>query len=74
MSNESTFREELERLEEIVRLLEGEEIDLDSAIKLFEEGVKRLRVARELLGRSERAVRKIVAEAGGGYREEDLDV
>lgn len=74
MSSEPTFREELERLEEIVRLLEGEDIDLDRSLQLFEEGVKHLRVARELLGRSERAVKKIVAETGDGYREEDLDV
>ncbi len=42
-----SFTKQLERLEEIVRRLEGQELDLDEALKLFEEGVERLREARE---------------------------
>ena len=37
---------ELRRLEEIVRTLEGSDLDLDGAIALFEEGVGRLKTAR----------------------------
>ena len=43
------FSKQLERLEAIVRRLESEDLDLDEALKLFEEGVERLRVAREQL-------------------------
>src|SRR5206468_1325045 len=43
------FSKQLERLEAIVRTLEAEDLDLDEALKLFEEGVERLRVAREAL-------------------------
>ena len=43
------FAEELDRIEAIVRALESDEVDLDRALKLFEEGVERLRRARSML-------------------------
>src|SRR5204862_524537 len=44
-----SFAQQLDRLEEIVRRLETQELDLDEALKLFEEGIERLREARERL-------------------------
>ena len=67
------FAEQLERLEEIVRRLEGEELDLDSALKLFEEGVERLRQARERLTAAEAQVKQVLADQAGDLRVEDLD-
>src|SRR2546426_5713348 len=56
-----SFAQQLDRLEEIVRRLEAQELDLDEALKLFEEGIERLREARERLtaaeGRSSRSSR-----------------
>jgi len=54
------FSKQLERLEAIVRRLESEELDLDEALKLFEEGVERLRVAREQLSQAELKVKKVL--------------
>jgi exodeoxyribonuclease VII small subunit len=54
------FSKQLERLEAIVRRLESEELDLDEALKLFEEGVERLRVAREQLVQAELKVKKVL--------------
>lgn len=54
------FSKQLERLEAIVRRLESEELDLDDALKLFEEGVERLRVAREQLAQAELKVKKVL--------------
>ena len=54
------FSKELERLEAIVRRLEAEDLDLDEALKLFEEGVERLRVAREQLAQAELKVKKVL--------------
>jgi len=54
------FGKQLERLEAIVRRLESEELDLDEALKLFEEGVERLRVAREQLSQAELKVKKVL--------------
>jgi exodeoxyribonuclease VII small subunit len=66
--------EELARLEEIVRRLEAEDVELDAALELFEEGVARLRVARERLAAAELRVQQVLEEAGGALRLSDLDV
>jgi exodeoxyribonuclease VII small subunit len=64
---------ELARLEEIVRRLEAEDLELDDALRLFEEGVSRLRAARERLAAAELKVQTVLEEAGGGIRLADLD-
>ena len=69
----ATFAEELARLEALVRRLEGGDVDLDEALRLFEEGVGRLRVARTLLEQSEQEVRRVIREADGTLGEDALD-
>jgi len=54
------FSKQLERLEAIVRRLEAEDLDLDEALKLFEEGIERLRAAREQLTQAELKVKKVL--------------
>jgi exodeoxyribonuclease VII small subunit len=54
------FSKQLERLEAIVRRLETEDLDLDDALQLFEEGVERLRSAREQLAQAELKVKKVL--------------
>lgn len=56
------FGKELERLEAIVRELETPELDLDRALKLFEEGVERLRAARALLSAAEAKVQQVLLD------------
>jgi len=68
-----TFEENLARLEEIVGELEAEGLDLDRALKLFEEGVERLRDASAALGSAESRVRELVEEAEGTFTVEDRD-
>src|SRR4051812_21060344 len=53
----SSLADELAKLEEIVRRLEGDDVELDAALALFEEGVARLRAARERLASAEVKVR-----------------
>jgi exodeoxyribonuclease VII small subunit len=65
--------DELARLEEIVRKLEAEDMELDTALALFEEGVARLRAARERLAAAELKVQAVLEEAGGDIRLTDLD-
>jgi len=69
----ASLQDDLKRLEEIVRALEAEDLDLDKAIALFEEGVKRLRTAREQLGAVEQRVQKVLEQAGGDLTLTDLD-
>ena len=69
----TTIAEELARLEEIVRRLESDDVELDAALDLFEEGVHRLRLARERLVAAELQVQSVLEEAGGDLRTADLD-
>ena len=63
---------ELARLEEIVRKLEADDVELDVALKLFEEGISRLRSARDQLGSAELTVQQVLEQAGN-LRVTDLD-
>jgi exodeoxyribonuclease VII small subunit len=65
---------ELARLEEIVRKLEADDAELDEALVLFEEGVRRLRSARERLAEAELKVQSVLEQADGTLRTSDLDV
>lgn len=67
-----SLADDLRRLEEIVRTLERDDGDLDRSLALFEEGVTRLRGARERLAAAEARVRKVLEDAGGTLRTEDL--
>jgi exodeoxyribonuclease VII small subunit len=68
-----TLQDDLRRLEEIVRRLEAEDADLDAALALFEEGVNRLRAARERLAEAEARVKKVVEQADGTLGLVDLE-
>ena len=67
-----SIAQDLNRLEEIVRRLEADDVELDAALALFEEGVARLRAARERLASAEVKVQTVLEEAGD-LRLTDLD-
>jgi exodeoxyribonuclease VII small subunit len=60
-----SLQEELRRLEEIVRRLEANDLDLDAALVLFEEGIGRLRAAREHLQDAEVRIQRVLERADG---------
>lgn len=62
---QDTLSADLRRLEEIVRALESEDPDLDRSLALFEEGVARLRAARDRLGEAEARVQRVLEDAAG---------
>src|SRR6266516_1887951 len=66
-----SFAQQLDRLEEIVRRLEAEELDLDEALKLFEEGIERLREARARLTAAEAQVKQELSDQAGHLKLED---
>jgi len=68
-----SLEEDLGRLDVIVRALETEDVDLDRALALFEEGVERLRAARERLGEAELRLRQLREAADGGVKLDALD-
>jgi len=73
MAAQPDFGKELERLEAIVRQLETPDLDLDDALKLFEEGVERLRAARERLTAAQARVKQVLSDHAGTLRVDDLD-
>jgi exodeoxyribonuclease VII small subunit len=67
-----SLQADLERLDQIVRTLEAEDIDLDRALALFEEGVGRLREARARLGDAELRLKQLREAADGSVSASDL--
>lgn len=67
-----SFEQRLRRLEEIVGELESEQIELERALALFEEGVACLRAATEELGKVEARVQRLVERADGTFEVADL--
>ncbi|HXQ28712.1 MAG TPA: exodeoxyribonuclease VII small subunit [Gemmatimonadales bacterium] len=62
MAERPTFEQELVRLEEIVRRLESRDLDLDESLRIFEEGVERLRAIRERLAGAEAKVEQLLGD------------
>ena len=60
-----SFEDDLARLDAIARALENDRLPLDEALKLFEEGVARLRTATQALAAAEGRVQQLVEEADG---------
>ena len=59
-----TFEQAMERLEEIVALLEGGKCTLDDSMKLFEEGASLTAFCTESLKTAEQKIIKLTAENG----------
>jgi exodeoxyribonuclease VII small subunit len=68
-----TLEQRLERLEAIVAALENEQIDLASALALFEEGVACLREAAGSLAEAETRVKQLTELADGAFVVEEFD-
>jgi exodeoxyribonuclease VII small subunit len=67
-----SFETRLKRLEQIVSELESDQIELERALALFEEGVSCLRAATEELGKVEARVQRLVERADGSFEVTDL--
>lgn len=60
----------ISRLEEIVSRLERDELELDEALRLFEEGIGHLREVRGMLRSAELRVEQLIEEADGSFTTE----
>ena len=67
-----TFEESMARLDAIVRELDSDALDLDHALRLFEEGVERLRTASAELSRAESQVKLLVEKSDGSFELPEL--
>jgi exodeoxyribonuclease VII small subunit len=66
-----SFEQDLARLDAIARALESDKLALDEALKLFEEGVVRLRSAAAALEQAEGRVQQLVQQADGTFTLKD---
>ncbi len=69
---ELNFEDALGRLESIVDELEGGELALESALKLFEEGVELGRRCGSQLEQAEKKISLLVEKADGSLSEQPL--
>ena len=57
---EINFEKELNRLKEIVSLIQQKDLPLDESLRLYEEGSKIVKALQEELNRAEEKVEKII--------------
>lgn len=70
-SNE--FEKSFQQLESIVKRLEAEELPLDEALQLFEEGIRLSRFCNQKLEEVEKKIELILADAKGQPRVEPFE-
>jgi exodeoxyribonuclease VII small subunit len=68
MSDAPDFETALKRLEDIVKKLESGDLSLDSALELFEEGIKLSRFCHTKLEQAERRVEILLKDSSGQAR------
>jgi exodeoxyribonuclease VII small subunit len=69
---EITLEMRMERLDAIVARLEGEDLELDEALALFEEGVAHIREAERKLTDAQLRIERLVAGPGGAVETEPV--
>ena len=67
-----SFETRLQRLETIVHELEGDQVDLAHALRLFEEGVECLRAASKELADARSQVQRLVERDDGSFELSDF--
>jgi exodeoxyribonuclease VII small subunit len=70
---EPGFEQSLKRLEEIVDQLEGDELELEQSLALFEEGVKLAQACNRRLDEAEKKVAILLKDSGGSLVEAPFD-
>ena len=67
-----TFEESMQRLEQIVRAMEQGDVPLEESLKLFQEGTQLVRSCNQLLEEAQLQVTKIMTAPDGTPSEEEL--
>ena len=73
MSDELKFEKSLEKLEKIVGELETGSVDLEDALKKYEEGVKLSRSCQEKLTQAEKKIEVLTRALDGTLKKEPFD-
>lgn len=73
MANTPSFESNLEKLEAIVKKLEGGDLTLEQSLKAFEEGVGLARKCEAMLKAAKGKVEKLVKTESGQWKTEELE-
>lgn len=74
MAKKLSLNQAINRLEEIVRNLEGEELELEEALRLFDEGMELIRAAEREIGESEGRLKQVLMDRQGRERLVDFEL
>jgi exodeoxyribonuclease VII small subunit len=74
MTKKLSLGKAINRLEEIVGRIEREDLELEEALKLFDEGMELIRAAEHELIESEGRVKQVLIDRQGRQRERDLEL
>ncbi len=74
MAKKLSLKQAINRLEEIVRNLEGEELELEEALRLFDEGMELIRAAEREIGESEGRLKQVLVDRRGRERLVDFEL
>lgn len=69
-NEEMSFEESMERLEGLIRKLEGGSLDLDESLSIYAEAVELRERCRKILNESERKVQVLMNTSDGLIKEE----
>jgi exodeoxyribonuclease VII small subunit len=69
--DQTTFEQALARLDEVVARLEGGDVGLEEAVRLFEQGQALLAVCRERLAGAQQRIEELTSNAGPPESDED---
>ena len=73
MDNSKTFEASMQRLEEIVRIMERGELPLEQSLKLFEEGTALVRTCGTMLDEAEMKIVKLMKGSDGEPVEQEFN-
>jgi exodeoxyribonuclease VII small subunit len=74
MAEKFRLGEALDRLEKIVESLERQELELEDALRLFDEGMELIRTAERELIESEGRIKQVLVDRRGRQRLADVDL
>ncbi len=74
MSEKLDLEAALARLEKVVGRLERDELELEAALKLFDEGMSLIKVAERKLTETEGRLQQILVDREGRERRTDIDL
>lgn len=72
--NMQSFEDSLDRLEKITEALGKENISLDEALKLYEEGIGLVRKCNVKLADAERTIKILQTDSDGVISEENFEI